>query len=149
MFGNVFQSSKSALAFAGAVVVSALMLVGSKESGGVLDKAVTTYKTERASFASNAASVSAQMSTPVIEDYRAPADDLEAVSMDLQPAASASQAIRLDEETLRPIGEVPSPPIASADESANLGGPIGAPPAEMAAPREAVVTSRMIRIEPK
>lgn len=147
MFGNVFQSSKSALAFAGAVVVTALMLVGSKESGGVLDKAVTTYKTERASFANNAAAVSAQMSTPVIEDY-VPSGLEESGAAAPLPTTPGTRIIRLDPESLQPIGELPSPPATVDGSYPAAADPIAVGVADPA-PREAVVTSRMIRIEPK
>lgn len=147
MFGNVFQSSKSALAFAGAVVVTALMLVGSKESGGVLDKAVTTYKAERTSFASNAATVSAEMSTPVIEDY-VPSGLEESATAAPMPATPGTRIIRLDPESMQPIGELPAPPGIVDGSYAAPADPIAVGVAEPA-PREAVVTSRMIRIEPK
>jgi hypothetical protein len=148
MFGNVFQSSKSALAFAGAVVVSALMLVGSEEKGGVLDKAVTTYKEERGNFANNAAMMSEQMSGPVIAEYDP--SGLEEPSESATPVTSTTsttQVIRLDEVTLEPIGVVPPPPQIIADVGmAGVEPGVVVPPPP---PREAVVTSRMIRIEPK
>lgn len=40
MYKSVFQNSRSALAFAGMTIIGAVMMVGSPEDGGVLDKAV-------------------------------------------------------------------------------------------------------------
>lgn len=171
MLASIFQNSKSALAFAASVIVCALMLVGPKENGGVLDQAVETYKGERANIARDAANMSAQMSTPVIADYNPQASGLEAPldggDSSAEFDASASRVIRLDPITRQPIG-VMSPPTTGNDDSggANAGAftnsdissfaapAVAQPLVPQAAPAapargEAVVTSRMIRIEPQ
>jgi hypothetical protein len=166
MLASIFQNSKSALAFAASVIVCALMLVGPKESGGVLGKTVETYKDERANIANNAANMSAQMSTPVIADYNPQASGLEAPlnggDSETEPALPFNQVIRLDPLTGRPMGQVSPLSAASAPSAASDAGeasvfaaPVAAQPfaAEVAPPApargEAVVTSRMIRIEPQ
>jgi hypothetical protein len=62
MLNSLFQNSKSALIFAGVVVVTALTLVGPKDGGGMLDKAVSTSKEERGKPANNAAMPGNEMS---------------------------------------------------------------------------------------
>lgn len=168
MLASIFQNSKSALAFAASVIVCALILVGPKESGGVLDQAVTTYKDERSEFASNAAMAGDQMSTPpVIGDYAPEVSGLEEPAQGIGDAAAATslRVVRLDPVTMQPIGE-PATATATATatapggESAESAAPEAfAPPASAiaavpqaaapAAPRDAVVTSRMIRIKPQ
>jgi hypothetical protein len=159
MLSSIFQNSKSALIFAASVIVCALMLIGPKESGGVLDKAVNTYKDERANFANNAAMMSEQMSAPVIGDYKSQVSGLEesanGADMPMASASTSTRVIRLDPETGAQLGEVAPPPLSTGFEQgadAALGGPqaSGANTAEAAPVRgEPVVTSRMIRIEPQ
>lgn len=154
MLASIFKDSKSALAFAASIIVCALMLVGPKENGGVLDRAVSTYKDERANIASNAAMMSEQMSTPVVGDYKPQASGLEEPGNGFGAAetgaAAPSKVIRLDPVTNLPIGEVPPPPPLGAETSATYAAPaMQAAPEAALPPREAVVTSRMIRIEPK
>lgn len=160
MLASIFQNSKSALAFAASVIVCAMLLIGPKENGGVLDKAVNTYKDERANIANNAAIMSQQMSEPVIGDYQPQASGLEepAYGADvaiLPSAPTNTRVIRLDPETGAIMGEVIAPPPAAAlGDTAGVGGPVpAAGSAAQAEPTfrrgEPVVTSRMIRIEPQ
>lgn len=160
MLASIFQNSKSALAFAACVIVCALMLIGPKESGGVLNKAVDTYKDERATIVNNAAMMSQQMSEPIIGDYSPQSSGLEepinGADVAIMPSPSANtQVIRLDPVTGAPMGQVIAPPpSAGLDETANLGGPIltgsdAAAPDPAVRRGEPVVTSRMIRIEPQ
>ncbi|MFL0669921.1 MAG: hypothetical protein ACJLS3_00400 [Erythrobacter sp.] len=126
MLASIFQNSKSALAFAASVIVCALMLVGPKESGGVLGKTVESYKDERANIANNAANMSAQMSTPVIADYNPEASGLEAPlnggDSESEFDPSASRVIRIDPVTGQSIGVVPPPPTGNDDgDGANAG----------------------------
>lgn len=179
MLNSVFQNSKSALVFAGAVVVSALMLVGPKEGGGVLDKAVTTYKDERAQVVRDAANTAYQMSSTsggsldgsaygnsVIDETEAllaqqrgnaavPADPVpgRVVETRRMMLSDLSQEPALPEGMVS--GEIPSmrnaivppPDDGMAQDST---GPDGTGlDGQPAPPREAVVTSRIIRIEPK
>jgi hypothetical protein len=171
MLASIFQNSKSALAFAASVIVCALMLVGPKESGGVLDKAVETYKDERANIARDAANMGAQMSMPQIADYNPQASGLEEPldGGDSAPDydAPGSRVVRISPATGQSTGLMPSPlagddadadagsfagtnPDPAADVSA-LAAPPVAPQAAPAAPvrGKPVVTSRMIRIEPQ
>lgn len=173
MLASIFQNSKSALAFAASVIVCALMLVGPKESGGVLDKAVETYKDERANIASDAANMSAQMSMPQIADYNPAASGMEEPleGGDSAPDYSApdSRVVRIGPATGQATGFMPSSPVGNdadagntvganpnpaADISALAAPPVAAPPASQAVPAapvrgQAVVTSRMIRIQPQ
>jgi hypothetical protein len=172
MLASIFQNSKSALAFAASVIVCALMLVGPKESGGVLDKAVETYKDERANIARDAANMGAQMSMPQIADYNPQASGLEEPldGGDSAPDydAPGSRVVRISPATGQSTGLMPSSPVgndadagsfaganpdSAADVSALAASPV-APPPPQAAPAapvrgKPVVTSRMIRIEPQ
>ena len=152
MLSSVFQDSKSALAFAGSVIVCALLLVGPDDKGGVLDQAVETYVDERASIASNAAATSQQMSQPIIGDYKPSASSGLELSGDAMPSAPKPQRVmRVDDVTFEPIGELPPPPPGDAPET--YAPPVAAAPLSPqtmpAGPREAVVTARTIRIQPQ
>jgi hypothetical protein len=171
MLDSVFQNSKSTLAFAGVVIVSAMMLVGSEDSGGVLEKAVVTYKAERANIANNAAAASNELSFVEAPsgssrqwNSAAPgeSDADMAAAMPFNPSAptvvttSNRAMIDLSREPALPAGM--SPEGAPSMRAALIPGSYdsGAAPSEelpaqpqAQVPREAVVTSRMIRIEPK
>lgn len=173
MLASIFQNSKSALAFAASVIVCALMLVGPKESGGVLDKAVETYKDERANIARDAANMGAQMSMPQIADYNPQASGLEEPleGGDSAPDydAPGSRVVRISPATGQSTGLMPSSPVgndadagsfaganpdSAADVSALAASPVAQTPPPQAAPAapvrgKPVVTSRMIRIEPQ
>ena len=157
MLSSVFQDSKSALAFAASVIVCALLLVGPKDKGGVLDQAVETYADQRGNIAANAAMTSEQMSQPMIGDYRPGAAGLDDGVAPGQAGAAANavslQVTRLDPVTLEPIGEVPPPPPADAPESYApqplVAAPSGVQTIAQQPAREAVVTARTIRIEPQ
>ncbi|MFN3990741.1 MAG: hypothetical protein ACK4IS_10835 [Erythrobacter sp.] len=156
MLASIFKDSKSALAFAASIIVCALLLIGPKDNGGLLDRTVSSYKEERAHIVQNAAMTSAQMSTPSVGDYKPQASGLEEPDNGFEAAASAAaepKVIRLDPVTNLPIGEVPPPPplgAESAESSAIYATPMTQVASEPAVtPREAVITSRMIRIEPK
>ncbi len=112
MIDSLFQNSKSALIFAGAVIFSALMLVGSEDSGGVLDKAVSKAKSERTSTASAPAlAPSPQMSEPtrtIAGPASQPSDLGHIGGMEYGPGGAPQEgqrAIRLDPTTLQPIDQ--------------------------------------------
>jgi hypothetical protein len=167
MLASIFQNSKSALAFAASVIVCALMLVGPKESGGVLDKAVETYKDERANIARDTGNMNAQMSMPQIADYKPAASGLEEPleGGDSEPDYSApgSRVERIGPVTGQSTGIMPPPPagndadaaaVTNPNPSAFAAPPVAQPLAPQAVPAaparsQAVGTSRMIRIQPQ
>lgn len=130
MLASIFKDSKSALAFAASVIVCAIMLIGPKESGGVLDKAVTTYKDEGSSNApGNGANMNAPTETPLIGDYQPEVSGLEeaVAGAPVDPAAptAPSKVLRIDPVTGRPIGEMAPPPPPRPD--ASQPGAVGSP----------------------
>lgn len=162
MLNSVFQNSKSALVFAGVVVVSTLMLVGTKDGGGVLDKAVTNYKGERADMIENAARVADEMSSPVIGPYNPNGASNGAAqggpaSPEFKEAAPVMPG-RVVETRSMVLSDLSQDSGSDFDSRLDAGSGAGfesdrsnpQPRAATLAPqeREAVVTSRVVRIAP-
>jgi hypothetical protein len=145
---NIFQSSKSALIFAGSVILTTLVLVGPKEGSGVLGSATQGYLGERERIIEGAAAMSNELST---------------LPPQPAPRPSAWDANPMVDHNLGPIaaGEYGSGPsfggsqqYANPEASPILSEPINSGGGnELALPQEtprneAVVTSRFIKIEP-
>lgn len=158
MLNSVFQNSKSALVFAGVVVVSTLMLVGTKDGGGVLDKAVTNYKGERADMIENAARVADEMSSPVIGPYNpngAAQGGLPTTEFKEAAPVMPGRVVETRSMVLSDLSQDSDSDFDSrldADSGAGSGADSTNPQPRAAAPapqeREAVVTSRVVRIAP-
>ncbi|ODS94827.1 MAG: hypothetical protein ABS49_11430 [Erythrobacter sp. SCN 62-14] len=156
---NVFQSSKSALIFAGSVIVTTLVLVGPGEGNGVLDTVSKGYLGERERIAEGAAAASSELSAVQVQPAPQP------------PKPSAWDANPMVDHNLGANPFANHGPGNSYGTSGGYGGspqyanPATAPLSPQAissggggndladaseAPRgEAVVTSRYIKIEPK
>lgn len=64
MYKSLFQNSKTALLFAGVIVVSAVVMVGTPEDEGVLDKAVDRFGHEREAIVEEAQEFAESQSVP-------------------------------------------------------------------------------------
>ena len=64
MYKTLFQNSKAALLFAGMTILGAVMMVGSPEDEGVLDKAVDRFGKERETFVEGAQEFAETQSVP-------------------------------------------------------------------------------------
>lgn len=64
MYKTLFQNSKAALLFAGMTILGAVMMVGSPEDEGVLDKAVDRFGKERETFVEDAQEFAESQSVP-------------------------------------------------------------------------------------
>lgn len=158
MLNSVFQNSKSALVFAGVVVVSTLMLVGTKDGGGVLDKAVTNYKDERANIIENAARVGDEMSSPVIGPYNPNEAKQGGPASAELPQAGPVMPGRVVETRSMVLSDLSQDGDDAFNGHPGAGnGAVSGPanndvPGAQASPdserREAVVTSRVVRIAP-
>lgn len=168
MLSSIFQNSKSALAFAGSVIVCALMMVGTEDDAGVLDKTVNTIREERANIAGQAAAMSMEWNAPetalqspsglerseMIDDF-APVFDQVTTSNPAPGYTVESRTLTLSDlsqEPALPPGMSPdgAPSLRNArNAQSDVGSDSDGGIAAAQPPREAVVTSRMIRIEPK
>lgn len=168
MLSSIFQNSKSALAFAGSVSVCALMMVGTEDDAGMLDKTVNTIKEERANIAGQAAAMSMEWSAPEtaleppsgleqseMSDDFAPVFDQVTTSNPVPGYTVESRTLTLSDLTEEPVfsagmSSEGAPSLRNArNAQSNVGGDGDGGMAAVQPPREAVVTSRMIRIEPK
>ncbi len=64
MYKTLFQNSKAALLFAGMTILGAVMMVGSPEDEGVLDKAVDRFGKERETIVEDAQEFAETQSVP-------------------------------------------------------------------------------------
>lgn len=165
---NVFQSSKSALIFAGAVILTTLVLVGPDEGGGVLGSVAETHSNERGRIAYDAAAASQELSmlseqappkpsaweaNPMI-DYNLMATPESAAGMPVIGSGGGSgNGSGNFYGAQQPSSNPATAPLSSEAILVGPGGGVGGgemPVNSAQAPRgEAVVTSRMIKIEPQ
>jgi hypothetical protein len=168
MLSAIFQNSKSALAFAGSVIVCALMMVGTEDDAGVLDKTVNTIRQERANIAGQAAAMSMEWNAPetaletpsgleqteMIDDF-VPVFDQMTTSHPAPGYTVGSRTLTLSDlsqEPALPPGMSPegAPSLRNArNAQPDVGSDSDGGMATAQPPHQAVVTSRMIRIEPK
>jgi hypothetical protein len=160
MSKGLLTNPKAALVFAGLTIVSAVVMVGPQEGGGVLDQTVDRFGQQREAIAEEARVVSEERSEviepldpadgwggtaePVFGDYgEEPILDTPAE----EAPAPAPAPVRTERRVFQPDGPIGGPVVADApgivvpgDDDAR----------DQAASRAIpVVTSRKLRIEPQ
>lgn len=161
---NVFQSSKSALIFAGSVILATLVLVGPDEGGGVLGSVAETHGNQRERIAYDAAAASQELSMLSEQEPPKPSawdanpmidHNLMAMPEDARgfPVIGSSNGSDTNFGRQHTFSNPATAPFSSDAIVVGPGESMGGgdlPAISAQAPRgEAVVTSRMIRIEPQ
>lgn len=161
---NVFQSSKSALIFAGSVILTSLVLIGPKEGGGVLGSVAESYNDERGRIADSAAAASQELSmysepappkpsawdaNPMI-DHNLMAMPEDARGLPVIGPGNGSGTNYGGQQTFSNPATAPfSSEAVPVGPGAGLGGGDPSAAADQSPRGEAVVTSRFIKIEPQ
>jgi hypothetical protein len=159
MSRTLFANSKAALVFAGMTIVGALVMVGTEDSGGVLDQTVGRFGQQR---------------EPIVEEAREVSEERTEMTEPLDPASGwgGTGGGVFGEYTEEPVAPEPedeaapvAPPVRSAprafEQTVPVGGPVVADAPGIVVPGEddasdsavsratPVVTSRTLRAEPQ
>jgi hypothetical protein len=155
MYKTLFQNSKAAMLFAAATVVGAVVMIGSPEDKGVLNKAVDEFGEQRETFVEGAQAFAESQSVadepidpeagwgssnePVFGEYSAAETDLPGFYDPPPQPGSSSKA------QSQPTARIPGPQPVIADSE---GIPLSSVGGASAPSGQAVITSRQTTIEP-
>ena len=159
MYKTLFQNSKAALLFAVMTVISAVVMIGSPEDKGMLDKAVERFGEQRESFAEGAQTFAESQSVadepidpeagwgsskaPVFGNYNSE-ENKESGFYDAPPPPSGN-GNNSNTPKPQPTARIPGPQPVVADSEGIPLSSVGTAPAQ---PGQAVITSRQTTIEP-
>jgi hypothetical protein len=157
MYKTLFQNSKAAMFFAAATVIGAVVMIGSPEDKGVLNKAVDEFSEQRETFVEGAQAFAESQSVadepidpeagwgsssaPVFGEYSPAETELPGFyDPPPQPAGSSSSKAQS-----QPTARIPGPQPVIADSE---GIPLSSVGGASAPSGQAVITSRKTTIEP-